>query len=148
MQYGLKQAGRNWNRMFSDFLVSLKFQPCRNDPCLFVRDSGDAKMYLCIWVDDVIYFGTNAKEVDVFSNVMKSKFRVSSMSELSWFLGMKVECVPGKICITQEKYIDNLLEQFGMSDCKPVATAGAEKVILSTIQCPVEGSDVQKQMRH
>ena len=41
--------------------------------------------------------------------------------ELHWFLGMTAD---------QEKYIENLLEQFNMTNCKPKATPGEVKIKL------------------
>ena len=38
------------------------------------------------------------------------------------FLGMRIIKSEDKITVDQEKYIENLLKQFNMSDCKPKAT--------------------------
>ena len=44
--------------------------------------------------------------------------------ELHWFLGMRILRSEDKITVDQEKYIENLLKQFNMTNCKPKATPG------------------------
>jgi len=41
---------------------------------------------------------------------------------LSWFLGINFVCKPGEIEMNQSKYIENLLSQFNISECKPRVT--------------------------
>ncbi len=43
---------------------------------------------------------------------------------LHWFLGMQILRSEDKITVDQKKYIESVLSQFNMSDCKPMATPG------------------------
>ena len=67
---------------------------------------------------------------------MKANFDVRDSSDSNWFLGMKINCEPGKITVLQGKYIDEFLRTFGMTECKPVDTPMVEKGFLCTKQCP------------
>ena len=49
---------------------------------------------------------------------------------LHWFLGMQILRSENMITIDQERYIESVLEQFNMSDCKPMATPGEVNVKL------------------
>jgi len=55
---------------------------------------------------------------------LKARFDMVDLGLVQHFLGMMVSCnVCGqKVYITKEADIRRILERFGMSDCKPVAT--------------------------
>ncbi|XP_046858516.1 secreted RxLR effector protein 161-like [Xenia sp. Carnegie-2017] len=44
--------------------------------------------------------------------------------KLHWFLGMRILRSHDKITVDQKKYIESVLQQFNMSDCKAAATPG------------------------
>ena len=44
--------------------------------------------------------------------------------DLNWFLRMQILRSHDKITVDQKKYIETILQQFNMSDCKAVATPG------------------------
>jgi hypothetical protein len=144
--YGLKQAGRNWYHTLRDYLISLGFKPTISDSCLFVRQFNGRFQYACIWVDDIIYVSQNQHDAKQFETDMTQRFKVSDISELNWFLGMKIEKTQQGIEITQTKYIEKLLERFGMTDCKGAATVVEEKTTLTKNDCPREGSIEQIEM--
>ena len=43
------------------------------------------------------------------------------LGELNHFLGLEVECIKEGLFLCQEKYARNLLQKYGMFDCKPFA---------------------------
>ncbi|KAI0995656.1 hypothetical protein K3495_g12523 [Podosphaera aphanis] len=49
--YGLKQAGRDWNQLLKSFLVSIGFEQCLADPCLYVQH--EKKIWILVYVDDI-----------------------------------------------------------------------------------------------
>ena len=65
---------------------------------------------------------------------------------LSWFLGMNVTVNETSITVKKEKYIENLLKKFGMSDCKALSKPMAEHVKLTKNMCPLKGSEEQRVM--
>ena len=82
---------------------------------------------ICVWVDDIIFYCPETDFYQGFEGKMSNKFKISECSDLKWFLGMKFEFSNGIIEISREKFIDNLLIKFGMSDYKRVSTPLAEK---------------------
>ena len=102
---------------------------------------------MCIWVDDIIYFSTDKHFKHEFKEAIQKKFTVGDMSDLNWFLGMKVTCSPGVVQISQLQYVETMLTKFGMGDCKSVSTPIAEKLKLTREDCPEAGSEEQQQMR-
>ena len=146
--YGLKQAGRNWYLTISEHLVSLGFVASLNDHCLFIKKTGGFMAFVCLWVDDLIYFSPDDSFYGTFEKQIAERFTISDQSKLCWFLGMKVEFSgDGSISLSQEQYIVNLLKKFGMHDCKLATSPGVEKIKFSREDCPEVGSAEQKEMR-
>ncbi|XP_019108303.1 uncharacterized mitochondrial protein AtMg00810-like [Beta vulgaris subsp. vulgaris] len=60
-----------------------------------------------------------------FKKVMMSEYEMTDLGAMKYFLGLQVKQSPGRIFLSQEKYADNLLKKFNMSECKPLATTMA-----------------------
>lgn len=77
-----------------------------------------------LYVDDIIIVSDRLELMDRIKQQLSNQFEMSDMGELKLFLGLKVDrdLSGGTMKISQPKYIADLLQRFGMSDCKPVAT--------------------------
>ncbi|GJS63080.1 retrovirus-related pol polyprotein from transposon TNT 1-94 [Tanacetum coccineum] len=84
--YGLKQAPRAWYNTLSRFLLANKFSKGIVDPTLFTRKMGKHILPVQIYVDDIIFASTDPKACDTFSKEMSSKFQISMMGQMSFFL--------------------------------------------------------------
>nr|GEU31234.1 retrovirus-related Pol polyprotein from transposon TNT 1-94 [Tanacetum cinerariifolium] len=93
--YGLKQAPRAWYDNLSRFLLDNKFSKGAVDPTPFTRKTGKHILLVQIYVDDIIFASTDPKACDIFSNEMSSKFQMSMMGQMSFFLGLQMDsCDP------------------------------------------------------
>jgi hypothetical protein len=54
---------------------------------------------------------------------MIQKFEMSMMGELKYFLGFQVKQLHDDTFISQTKYIQDILNKFGMKDAKPIKTS-------------------------
>ncbi|GKC37215.1 retrovirus-related pol polyprotein from transposon TNT 1-94 [Tanacetum coccineum] len=120
--YGLKQALRAWYNTLSRFLLDNKFSKGVVDPMLFTRKIGKHILLVQIYVDDIIFSLTDPKACDIFSKEMSSKFQMSMMGQMSFFLGLQVSQSPGGIFINQSKYALEILTKYGMDTFDPVDT--------------------------
>ncbi|GJX26835.1 putative ribonuclease H-like domain-containing protein [Tanacetum coccineum] len=57
-----------------------------------------------------------------FEKIMHKKFQMSSMGELTFFLGLQVKQKEDGIFISQDKYVTEILKKFGYSDVKTAST--------------------------
>nr|GEV77405.1 copia protein [Tanacetum cinerariifolium] len=57
-----------------------------------------------------------------FEKLMKDKFWMSSMGELTFFLGLQVKQKDDEIFISQDKYVAEILRKFGFTDVKSAST--------------------------
>ncbi|KAJ9558774.1 hypothetical protein OSB04_013388 [Centaurea solstitialis] len=92
------------------------------DPTLFLRKSGDDLIIVQIYVDDIIFASTKPELCKEFEHTMKSKFQMSMMGELTFFLGLQVRQYPEGIFINQSKYVHNLLKRFDVVGSNSAAT--------------------------
>ncbi|GKA92867.1 uncharacterized mitochondrial protein-like protein [Tanacetum coccineum] len=57
-----------------------------------------------------------------FEKLMKDKFQMSSMGELTFFLGLQVQQKEDGIFISQDKYVAEILKKFNYTDVKSAST--------------------------
>nr|GFA21073.1 copia protein [Tanacetum cinerariifolium] len=105
--YGLKQAPKAWYNELSMFLLQNHFFKGTIDPTLFIRHFDDEILVVQVYVDDIIFGSTHRKYTHLFSDLMKSRFEMSMMGEITFFLGLQVNQSPCGIFINQS---NNVLE--------------------------------------
>ncbi|GJV76609.1 putative ribonuclease H-like domain-containing protein [Tanacetum coccineum] len=92
------------------------------DKTLFIKkDQGDI-LLVQVYVDDIIFGSTKKKLCTEFEKIMHKKFQMSSMGELTFFLGLQVKQKEDGIFISQDKYVTEILKKFGFSDVKTAST--------------------------
>jgi hypothetical protein len=120
--YGLKQAPRAWYECLRDFLITNGFKVEKSDPILFTKTIAKDLFVCQIYFDDIIFGSTNKSTCEEFSRIMIRKFEMSMMGELKYFLGFQVKQLLDDTFISQTKYIQDILNKFGMKDSKPIKT--------------------------
>ncbi|KAI3827539.1 hypothetical protein L1987_01616 [Smallanthus sonchifolius] len=120
--YGLHQAPRAWYETLSGYLLSNNFRRCAIDQTLFIKDEGGEILLVQIYIDDIIFGSIRKKLCKEFEILMHSKFEMSSMGELNFFLGLQVKQVPNGIFISQSIYVKSILERFKMANCSSART--------------------------
>nr|GEZ03236.1 retrovirus-related Pol polyprotein from transposon TNT 1-94 [Tanacetum cinerariifolium] len=85
--YGLKQAPRAWYDTLLRFFMANGFSKGVVDPTLFIRNTSKHTLHVQKYVDDIIFALTGPSDYDRFSNEMSSKFQMSMMGQMSFFLG-------------------------------------------------------------
>ncbi|GKC66519.1 retrovirus-related pol polyprotein from transposon TNT 1-94 [Tanacetum coccineum] len=125
--YGLKQAPRAWYDELSNFLTSKGFSKCSIDPTLFITKYGEDIPLVQIYVDDIIFGSLNPKLSKRFEKLRHSKFEMSMMGELKFFLGIQIHQSPRGIFINQAKCAQEILKKHGMTSCDNIGTPMATK---------------------
>nr|GFB99001.1 retrovirus-related Pol polyprotein from transposon TNT 1-94 [Tanacetum cinerariifolium] len=110
--YGLKQAPRVWYDMLSSFLISQDFSKGSVDPTLFIRRNSNDLLLVQIYVDDIIFAASTPELCDLFAKIMCSKFKMSMMGKISFFLGLQISQSPRGIFINQSKYALESLKKY------------------------------------
>eukprot|EP00253_Pinus_taeda_P020956 PITA_20956 len=90
--YGLKQAPRAWYSRIDSYLLENGFEKCEGEPSLYIKEKDGKILIVVLYVDDVI------------------------------FIGIEVEQNGNGIFISQEKYVNEVLERFNMQESKAAIT--------------------------
>nr|GEX12409.1 uncharacterized mitochondrial protein AtMg00810-like [Tanacetum cinerariifolium] len=74
-------------------------------------------------LNDLRSYSISTKELcKAYEKLMKDKFQMSSMGELTFFLGLQVKQKEYGIFISQDKYVAKILRKFGLTDGKSAST--------------------------
>ncbi|GKE68365.1 putative ribonuclease H-like domain-containing protein, partial [Tanacetum coccineum] len=118
--YGLHQAPRAWYETLSTYLLDNGFHRGQIDKTLFIKRHKDDILLVQVYVDDII-FGSTKKELSTeFEKLMHDKFQMSSMGELTFFLGLQQK--HDGIFISQDKYVAEILKKFDFATIKTAST--------------------------
>ncbi|GKD49081.1 putative ribonuclease H-like domain-containing protein, partial [Tanacetum coccineum] len=101
--YGLQQAPKAWYETLSSFLVENGFRRGTIDKTLFIKKKKSDIMLVQVYVDDIIFGSTKKSMCTEFEDCMHKRFQISSMGELTFFLGLQVKQQPDRIFISQDK---------------------------------------------
>uniref|UniRef100_A0A2N9FX16 Integrase catalytic domain-containing protein n=1 Tax=Fagus sylvatica TaxID=28930 RepID=A0A2N9FX16_FAGSY len=107
--YGLKQAPRQWYKKFDSFMV-----------------------------DDMLIVGQDANMVGSLKNELFKSFDMKDLGPARQILGMQIlrDRKAKKLWLSQEKYIERVLERFNMKHAKLVSTPLGGHFKLSKKSCP------------
>ncbi|GJY27374.1 putative ribonuclease H-like domain-containing protein [Tanacetum coccineum] len=120
--YGLHQVPRAWYDTLATYLLSNGFQRGQIDQTLFIKSQKGHILLVQIYVDDIIFGSTKKELCEEFEKLMKDKFQMSSMGELTFFLGLQVQQRKKGIFISQDKYVHEILRKFKLQPCERVAS--------------------------
>ncbi|GJY45670.1 putative ribonuclease H-like domain-containing protein [Tanacetum coccineum] len=120
--YGLHQAPRAWYATLSTFLLKNRYIRGTIDKTLFIKKDKHDIILVQVYVDDIIFGSTKKSWCDEFEALMKSRFQMSSMGELTFFLGLQVKQKEDGIFISQDKYVAEILKKFDFANVKTAST--------------------------
>ncbi|GKB01618.1 uncharacterized mitochondrial protein-like protein [Tanacetum coccineum] len=80
------------------------------------------KLLELVYVDDIIFGSTKKELYNAFKKLMHEKFQMSSLGELTFFLGLQVQQKKDGIFISQDKYVVEILKKFGFTEVKTAST--------------------------
>ncbi|GJY29379.1 putative ribonuclease H-like domain-containing protein [Tanacetum coccineum] len=120
--YGLHQAPRAWYETLSSFLMENGFRRGTIDKTLFIKKKKSDIMLVQVYVDDIIFGSTKKSMCTEFEDCMHKRFQMSSMGELTFFLGLQVKQQPDGIFISQDKYVADILKKFDFWSIRTATT--------------------------
>ncbi|GKB21300.1 putative ribonuclease H-like domain-containing protein, partial [Tanacetum coccineum] len=117
-----EEAPRAWYETLSTYLLDNGFHRGQIDKTLFIKkDKGDI-LLVQVYVDDIIFRSTKKELSTEFEKLMHDKFQMSSMGELSFFLGLQVQQKSDRIFISHDKYVADILKKFDFATVKIAST--------------------------
>lgn len=120
--YGLKQAPRAWNQNIDSYLLETGFTRSKNEPTLYIKTMEKELILLSLYVDDLIITGTSSSYICKFKEEMKTRYKMTYLGILKFFLGLQIKHLTCRIFISQELYTRSLLKKYKMVECNPITT--------------------------
>ncbi|UYV61932.1 hypothetical protein LAZ67_1007098 [Cordylochernes scorpioides] len=108
--YGLKQSGRIW---FETYLIKINFKHLGSDKCIFTFDTQNGSLILAFYVDDMLIISSNEYVLNESISIIKNQFKLKKSKKNENKTGRNF------VSMNQTRYIDTMLEHFGMKDSNP-----------------------------
>jgi hypothetical protein len=118
------------------------------ESCVYKKVSGSAVVFLIFYVDDILLIGNDIPMMKVVKSSLRKSFSMKDLGESTYILGINIYRDRSKrlIGLSQDAYIDKILNWFNMRDSKKGFLPMSHGITLSKKQCPTD-PDEQKRMR-
>jgi len=143
--YGLKQSPRQWYKRFDSYMIQIGYKSCEYDCCVYVKSLDDGSfIFLLLYVDDMLIVAKNLDDVVGLKALLSQEFDMKDLGAAKKILGMEIhrDRSSKKLWLSQQGYVEKVLDRFGMSNTKPVSTPLANHFKLSSNQCPNTDKEV------
>lgn len=115
--YKLNKAPRAWNDKLNKILKELGFVKCSKEPSLYRKEEKKCLLVVVVYVDDLLVMGSIMKMIPDIKEEMETKFEMSDLGKLTYYLGIEVIQHKDGITLKQERYASKILEEVGMDKC-------------------------------
>ena len=89
-----------------------------------------AGVILCLYVDDILIFGTNINVIKEVKSFLSKSFDTKDLREADVILNIKLIKGENGITLSQSHYMEKILSRFGYVDSKPSPIPYNPSVIL------------------
>ncbi|SDA02241.1 BZ3501_MvSof-1269-A2-R1_C51g00279 [Microbotryum saponariae] len=113
--YGLKQAGRIWNRHIDASLRDLGYTATGTDHCVYSRiDDRRRPHYIALYVDDLLMISPDLAEIERVISGLEQRYGVKRLGPAEYILGIQIRRLEdGSIALSQERYIMDVMVSAG-----------------------------------
>lgn len=118
--YGLKQAGRQWNKKLDQSLRDAGFIRCEQEPCVYYKVYDGKLIVLGIFVDDIVAAARSNQDIEEVKKFLSLFYEINDEGELEFYTGIKVQRdrSKGVFYLSQPQYIRDMLRRFNMENAK------------------------------
>lgn len=118
-----------------------------SDPCVYERGTGESKIILAVYVDDILIFTKDQSEREKLKKYLKRNFDMKDLEEVRNFLGTEIKHnkEKGEIIISQRAHTEKILEKYKMKECNCTATPTDPNVDLTA--CDEKDKVVDNELR-
>ena len=134
-------------KKFDSFMMSHGYNRTSSDHCVFTRKfSDDDFIILLLYVDDMLIISHDSSKIDRLKRELNKSFAMKDLGSAKQILGMKIsrDRKNMKLWLSQESYIEKVLERFNMSKAKAVCSPLTGHLKLSSKQCPISEKDMKE----
>ena len=147
--YGLKQSSRQWYLRFHKVILTYDFKMIDEDHYVYVKRTSGKFAILSLYVDDILIDGSDKEYLMDIKRWLSTHFDMQDMGNVNYILGVKIKRDRLKkiSSLSQENYIQKILERFHMSSCNPVDTPVLKGEALSLNMCHKNPQEREEMLR-
>ena len=121
--YGLRQSPRLFYKLLHGYLISIGFRRTSKDHCIYVKEAGVSQIILAVYVDDLSLGCSCLQTLNQIKEDLRKRFKITDGGELTYILKMQVSRDRNnkKLYLSQSKYIQDTVRQFGLQQAKSVS---------------------------
>ena len=121
--YGMKQAGRVWNKTLDAQMEKWGFKHLECESCVYYRKTEHGTVIVSVHVDDFLSISDKKEKNDRFLDDMEKVWKISRLRTPKHLVGMGITWDhPNKIVkLSQTALIDKIIAQFGQCDVTPLS---------------------------
>lgn len=122
--YGTKQAGNLWGTHIQETHTKEGAARKVGDRCLYTLKVGNSIVHIEVHVEDILVTGKDLWAVIRTKAMISRPLNVRDLGVMKDFLGMEVKwnLANNSVSLANPRHTGELLDAFGMSDCKPNVT--------------------------
>ena len=93
---------------------NFKINEC--DKCVYVKDTKNDYVILCLYIDDMLIIGNDDKIVKSTKTMLSIRFDMKDMGLVDVILGVKILKTSDGLIFSQSHYVDKILNKFSKDD--------------------------------
>jgi hypothetical protein len=123
---------------FHSVISSFGFVENIMDQCIYQKVNGSKICFLVLYVDDILLTTNDKGLLHEVKQFLSKNFDMKDMGEASYVIGIKIhrDRFQGILGLSQETYINKVLERFRMNDCSPSVAPIVKGDRFNLNQCP------------
>lgn len=112
--YGLRESPRAWYECFDKYVTKLKFERSNVDYCLYTYGKEDERVYMLLYVDDLLICSKNKINIERLKKALMNKFKMKELGEIKEYLGISIDnnYRENVVTMNQTKYIESLARKY------------------------------------
>jgi len=141
---GLKQAPRQWYKRFDSFMIGQSYCRSQYDDCFYFQNG--SFIYLLLYVDDMLIASRDKSLIKKLKTQLSNEIDMKELGAAKKIIGMEIRMdrQAGKLFLSQQNYIEKVLDRFKMNNCKPVSTPLAAHFKLSSELYPDTKEEMER----
>ena len=120
--YGLRDAPAIWNKCLDQYLREYGMESNVLEPCMYRSKEDQPNLYAIVYVDDILFCGSDHNVIKNFENYLEEKFKIKTTGSLEKYVGFEIQRDDYHLKLHGEKYIQQLAEKFEVQNAKSRTT--------------------------
>jgi hypothetical protein len=136
--YSTKQGGHVWYEEMQGTLSEMGYMWMEADHTVFICETDGFPDIITLYVDDMGLILESLECILQDKEALCKHYQMTDLSEMGWILGIWItcDCKKGTLALSQEKFINETLECYGMSNSHPISTLALPNKHLVKLSSP------------